>query len=290
MAKFFTISKGDLLVDLYLPSASDGFYRGTRFDWSGIFRRIFKNNHIFADKWFNNDNPYNHDNVCGPAEEFLSSKNDLSKPFVKIGVGLLEGDNEEYDRFKTYRIIDEGNRNIQIEASSVQFIQELKNNYIYLKKILLIDDETMSIQHKIINTSNNQIDSYVYNHNFFNLDNLPIGPDTIFEFPYNPTGFWREKLESVSIEKNKIIFHDYMIEDGKTAYIGNLSSIDNFSFILRNDAANIHVESKSNAPIEFCVFWSNSRVACIEPYIHFIIPRGGEYCWDLEYKFIVSEN
>ena len=48
----------------------DGFYRGTRFDRSGVFDSISFKSVEIAGRWFSAYNPYMHDAVCGPAEEF----------------------------------------------------------------------------------------------------------------------------------------------------------------------------------------------------------------------------
>jgi hypothetical protein len=35
-----TISNGQLKATVYLPDAHSGFYRGTRFDWSGVISSL----------------------------------------------------------------------------------------------------------------------------------------------------------------------------------------------------------------------------------------------------------
>ena len=40
--KEIVVRKGNLELTLCQPSFEDGYYRGTRFDHSGIFRRIVK--------------------------------------------------------------------------------------------------------------------------------------------------------------------------------------------------------------------------------------------------------
>ena len=42
-----TIQNNVLIVELYLPDAEQGYYRGTRFEWSGIVQQIHYAGHTF---------------------------------------------------------------------------------------------------------------------------------------------------------------------------------------------------------------------------------------------------
>lgn len=53
--------KRGLEIELCPPDFQSGYYRGTRFDHSGVFRRIVVDNFIIADEWFDTYNPYAHD-------------------------------------------------------------------------------------------------------------------------------------------------------------------------------------------------------------------------------------
>ena len=64
------LDNGVLKVSIYLPDADRGFYRGTRFDWSGIIERVTYKGHQFYAPLHVVHDPYTHDSVSGPAEEF----------------------------------------------------------------------------------------------------------------------------------------------------------------------------------------------------------------------------
>src|SRR5262245_15884573 len=69
---------------LYLPDAERGYYRGTRFDWSGMIGGLEYAGHRFYGPWFDRIDPPVHDftyagpeivvgrasGATGPAEEF----------------------------------------------------------------------------------------------------------------------------------------------------------------------------------------------------------------------------
>jgi len=46
------ISSGRLRATLYLPDAQSGYYRGTRFDWSGVIAALEWNGHSYFGQWF----------------------------------------------------------------------------------------------------------------------------------------------------------------------------------------------------------------------------------------------
>src|SRR5579871_1412213 len=102
------LSNGEIRLKVYLPDAKAGFYRGTRFDWSGMIGSLVYKGHEFYGPWFQRVDPVVRDfssegaeivaSPCtaavGPAEEFVTDATQPlgyqeAKPggtFVKIGV------------------------------------------------------------------------------------------------------------------------------------------------------------------------------------------------------------
>src|SRR5437870_11188086 len=93
------IGNGSLRVRLYLPDAKTGFYRGTRFDWSGVIGGLEYAGHQFYPMWFQRVDPKVHDftyegrdivagpctAITGPAEEFVSNGKGLGFDEAKPG-------------------------------------------------------------------------------------------------------------------------------------------------------------------------------------------------------------
>src|SRR5580692_6360648 len=91
-----SISNGPVQAVLYLPDAKNGYYRASRFDWSGIIPCLSYKGHTYFGVWFSHYDPMVADAITGPVEEFRSTDGALdygqAKPgglFVKIGVGVL---------------------------------------------------------------------------------------------------------------------------------------------------------------------------------------------------------
>ena len=101
---------------VYLPDAKAGYYRGTRFDWSGAVASLRWNNHEYFGEWFARHDPVLHDGITGPVEEFQAGDSSVGydeakagETFVRIGVGAVRKPQEPaYRRFATYEIVDPG--------------------------------------------------------------------------------------------------------------------------------------------------------------------------------------
>ena len=66
------LSNSTIRATLYLPDAQQGYYRGTRFDWSGAITSLKWNGHEYFGPWFDRHDPKIHDAITGPVEEFLT--------------------------------------------------------------------------------------------------------------------------------------------------------------------------------------------------------------------------
>src|SRR5580658_6425139 len=91
------ISNGVLRAKLYLPDAANGYYRATRFDWSGVVASLEYQGHKYFGVWFPKYDPKLHDSITGPVEEYRTGISALGyddakagDTFVRIGVGLLK--------------------------------------------------------------------------------------------------------------------------------------------------------------------------------------------------------
>src|SRR5437773_11713773 len=197
------ISDGPLRARLSLPDASAGFYRGTRFDWSGIIRSLEYAGHNYYAPWYDRSEPSVHDfiyegadivagpctAVTGPAEEFVAKGKalgfDEARPggtFVKIGVGVLrKPDDRNYDPYRLYPIQDGGKWTVIPKPDSIEFRQVLADErtgyaYEYLKIVTVIGRPPhLVLDHTLRNTSKRVIQTSVYNHNFLCLDRQPPG-------------------------------------------------------------------------------------------------------------------
>jgi len=205
------IKNGEITARVYLPDAKTGFYRSTRFDWSGAIASLEYKGHNYYGEWFTKitdiyDFGYEGPNddvisaeftaMVGPAEEFGVIGYNDAKPgglFVKPGVGVLRRvDDTQYNHSKPYEIANGGTWATKRANDSIEFTHTLREprldfGYVYTKVIRLTKGKPqMTIAHRWKNTGKTAIQSNVYNHNFMTIDRQPPGPDYIITFPFGP--------------------------------------------------------------------------------------------------------
>jgi hypothetical protein len=203
------IANGQLRARLYLPDAQRGFYRSTRFDWSGVIASLEYKGHEFYAPWFTKTDPAVHDFVykdadivasaqsamVGPAEEFSRPQGyTTAKPggtFVKIGVGVLrKADDTNYSAYNNYDVVDAGKWTVNRKPDAIEFIQEVADSssgygYVYRKTVRLTPGKPeMTIAHSLRNTGRLPLEGNQYNHNFLVLDRTPTGPDFRISVPF----------------------------------------------------------------------------------------------------------
>lgn len=296
------LDNGLIQVSIFLPDAERGYYRGTRFDWSGIIERVDYDGHRFYAPLHTQHDPLGHDSVSGPAEEFAMfhpmgfAEAEAGESFVKIGVGLLaKGDSDEYRFHGDYRLIRAGEWDIEHGPDWVSFDQELGGErgwaYRYRKTIRLAPGQPeFVIEHRLENAGRKTIDINHYNHNFTIIDDVPYGPDYRVEFPFatdepvpiNNLAWFRAN----AIEVDKPLQQDPLwIPVFEGADPGNYNAA-----LVRNNKTGAAVEFRGDAPITRMVFWAVERAACPEPFIHINLVPGQVKEWSSRYRFLVDEN
>ena len=67
----FKLEFGSTRMTVADPRVAEPYYRGTRFDRTGIVLSLESGGHRYVQPWQRHYDPYSHDAVSGPAEEFL---------------------------------------------------------------------------------------------------------------------------------------------------------------------------------------------------------------------------
>jgi hypothetical protein len=183
------VLSNDLIeLTVLLPDENRGYYRSTRFDWSGIVAQVEYGKHSFFQDWrgYNgtihagDHDPLKPGTATGTAEEFRNplgyEEAKPGDPFLKIGVGILKReDMKPYHWDVPYQIIEAGTWQIIEKEKSISFIQEMKTDfgyaYEYEKIIVLSEGESeFKIVHTLKNIGDKHIHANPYCHNFFQFD------------------------------------------------------------------------------------------------------------------------
>lgn len=294
------ISNGLIRAKLYLPDPDKGYYRATRFDWSGVIYSLQYKGHEFFGQWFPKYDPKLHDSITGPVESFKTGDTALgygeAKPgetFIRIGVGVLRKPEErQYNDFKTYEILDPGTWTVHARADRVQFEQRLKgpsgHAYLYKKTVRLEKGKPqLVIEHSLKNTGGKPIETDVYNHDFYMFDNQPTGPDVTVQFPFDlkPT---REFTNGLAEVRGKQVVYLKEVPNGQSAFTnfeGFGATAKDFDIRVENRKAGTGVREVGDQPISKVVFWSIRTTVCPEAYNHFRVEPGKEAKWKISYEF-----
>jgi hypothetical protein len=290
------ISNELIRAKLYLPDLEKGYYQSTRFDWSGVIPLLEYKGHTYFGQWFETYDPKKHDAICGPVEEFGVigyEKAKVGGEFLKIGIGFLRKPSEEkYNPFTYYEIVNPGEWKVKGTDSQVEFTHRLTNisgySYVYKKTVCLIKDKPiMVIKHRLKNIGRQAIETTVYNHHFFTIDNQFTGPGTIVKFPFDLQGTGKGIGDLAKLQGKQIIFLRQLTKKDKV-YIENLQGFENlpnnYEFRIENHDTRAGVRVTCDRPISKLVFWACSTTSCPEPYIKIHVDPLQEFTWEYVYE------
>jgi len=293
-----------LKVRYYLPDGEHGYYRGTRFDWSGLISQVDYAGHRFFCEFKQAHDPLNHDDICGTAEEFgINNPAGYSeaKPggvFLKVGIGLLEKLNSEpYNFAHRYRIAQEGQWHLDKQPNQVEFRQDFKGPegwaYSYTKTLLLDPHApVLRITRVLKNEGTRTIETDHYGHNFLKIDELPAGPEYLIRYPFvprlgeasRPGGFVEIRDRSVAFLKE--------LPPGESVWLrieGFAEAGDN-RITLRNRRSNAAMEIATDQPATRMAFFSQGGVLSPEPFIAIRVAPGATQTWTTSYTFSVGAD
>jgi len=294
------ISNRAIRAKLYLPDAERGYYRGTRFDWSGVIYSLHYAGHEYFGPWFEHHDPKGHDGITGPVEEFRTNDAGLGYDeakdggtFIRVGVGVVRkpAGETKYRSFGTYDIVDPGKWTVHAGSDRIEFIHELADDngyaYIYRKTVRLVKDKPeLVLAHSLRNTGRRPIETSGYDHNFFVLDGQPVGPDFSVKFRFDPRATkelrgaaelrGRDLVYTRELQKAQFVFTD--IEGfGKSAR--------DYDIRIENRKLGAGVRITGDQPLMKIVYWSIRTTLCPEPWIQMRVEPGREKKWNIRYRF-----
>jgi hypothetical protein len=306
------ISNGLIKARIFVPDSRNGFYRGTRFDWSGTIYSLEAKGHEYYGPWFTKTDPAVHDFVyrdedivagpcsadVGPVDEFAPVGFQEAKPggtFVKIGVGALRKTADtKYDNYHLYEIVDGGHWSIQRRDAGVRFVQELRDinsgyAYVYEKDLQLTPSKPeMVLGHRLKNVGSRAIRTTVYNHNFLVLDGRrPPGPGVTISVPFAIRAARPFENGLAEVRGNRIVYlkklqgHDTVA----TQIEGFGKSAADNTFRIEDTSASAGISARGDRPLLHEALWSIRSVIAMEPHISIDLEPGAEFTWNTGYEY-----
>ncbi len=288
------ISNDEVRMTVFLPDREKGFYRSTRFDWSGIIGSVQYKDHEYFGPWKDTHDPLLPADIVGPAESAIGAGlgYEVAGPgegFIRLGVGIIEKGNEkEYDHhIKNYKILDHGKWKVKNGGDWITFTQTLNSDFGYAyvyEKTIRLNEKGFHIEHKLKNTGEKKIELDQYNHNFFVIDKQVPGTSYNIKYPF------RVKTNSdtkglVKVGGLDIAFlKDF--ETGDNVFVeleGFKPSALYNKFSIESTTAGAGVLVSVDQPIIKAQFWANSRTLCPEHFIQLSIEPNKEQVWTSKY-------
>ncbi len=308
------LTNGQIRIKVYLPDAERGFYRGTRFDWSGVIASLEYNGHTYYGPWFDRVDAKVHDfqyqgaeiiaSTCsgavGPVEEFQTDGTALGfkeakvgGTFIKIGVGVLRKDAAQYDFVKQYEIVDRGEWTVKQGRDYVEFTQKLVDpssgyGYLYRKTLRLAPGKPeMTLEHSLKSIGRRPIQTSVYDHNFLVLDKQPPGPDFSITLPFAIRALQPPPAGLAEIRGNQIVYLKSLQGEDvvEIPFEGFGASAADNEIRVENRAVGAGMTVTGDHPLSSMNFWSIRSVLAMEPFISMNIPPGGEFTWKWSYRY-----
>ena len=308
------ISNGILDATILLPDAQRGFYKGTRFDWSGLVASLKRGRQEYYGLWFDRIAPDVRDFVfdgetvtagpntalVGPAEAF-----DVQDPpgwqgaadgagFLKIGVGVLRkpADGAAYSPFRSYDIINGGRWTIHPARDHIEFRQTLTDpatgfGYVYRKIVRLVPGKPeMRIEHRLTNTGTRSLSTQMFNHNFLTLGHGPAADGFRVAMPFAIGTTRQPDATAARIDGNAIVYRRPLkpAEVVALPITGYGAQAVSYDFRLM-DAHGTGVTIKGDRPLSRLQLWSIRPVVAIEPYVSLVIDRGQTVRWSFAYHY-----
>jgi hypothetical protein len=305
------VSNGPIRAKIYLPDAKAGYYRGTRFDWSGVVYSLQSQGHEFYGPWFNRTDPKVHDFVydgpdivagpcsaiTGPVDEFGQIGWEQAKvggPFLKIGVGVLRKPAEgKYDAFRVYEIANAGKWTVSRQRESVEFTHNVLDSssgygYEYRKTVRLPPGKPeMALEHRLKNTGKLAIRTHVYNHNFLVLDGQPTGPGFTIAVPFPIRTERPPNARLAEVQENRIVYVKKL--EGRdvvsTPVEGFSQSAKDHDIRIENAVLGAGMRIRADRPLSRESLWSIRTVIAMEPFIAVEIEPGKEFTWTTTYDY-----
>lgn len=306
------ITNGQIRARVYLPDPQKGFYRSTRFDWSGVIASLEYAGHQYYGPWFKSIDPSVRDFVyrngdivvsaqsamVGPVEEFRTPQGyataKAGETFVKIGVGVLrKPDDARYSGYANYDVVDAGKWTNRTTTDSVESTQVLMDpssgyGYEYRKTVRLVAGKPeLLIEHALRNTGRQPIQTRQYNHNFLVLDDVPTSQDFVITVPFAVKTTTPPDPQFAAIEGNKVLYKKRLENEDRVFFGFQDFGADpkDYDVRIENRARGAGVRVTSDRPLANLSLWSIRSVISMEPDVDVNIDPGASMSWTYHYTY-----
>jgi hypothetical protein len=290
-------------LTLYVPDVEKGYYRGVRFDWSGLVARVEYKKHTLFAEWKTPHKPDDPEGALGTAEEFgIQSPPGYkdAKPgetFLKIGVGELRKEKDEDYFFMTpYPIATTGTWKYTTTNTSAEFEQTLAAEsgwgYRYVKRLRLDGEKpAFTIAHELHNTGKKRIDTDVYCHNFIIFDGDPIGPNYRIRFGFPARAPENHQLGDLAevTDKGLAVRRELGDKTFQVRLDGLTGKAADNTFTVEHARSRLALRVVGDTPLSKFNVWSIKTALCPEPFVAVKLDPGESMKWSSRYEIAETD-
>jgi hypothetical protein len=300
------ISNGIVEASVFLPDSEKGFYRSSRYEWSGIIGQLTYKGHTYFMKRRSAlpHDPENPGHGMSLAEEFDSNNRghipqrfEEAKPgetFMKIGVGNLEkpGDGKQYSFGTKYRIADSGEWKVKSGGNWIEFTHRLADSYgygyMYVKRLELKKGKAeLVLSHILKNTGRVTFSTDQYCHNFFLIDREDAGKSYRVDL-FFPARFKTDQAPGAVIRGHSI-YIERTVEGALFSYMeGYGDSVSHNRAVVTNTRTGAGVDIRGDFPLFGFNFYSDVDSVCPEFFIYVTVAPGETAKWTRTYDFFAE--
>lgn len=286
---------------VYLPDPATGYYRGPRFDWSGMMASLRLDGHEIFGEWKDGPrDPLGNDFAVGPAGEFGMGPDTGNPPpigwdeapaggaFLKIGAGVRrKTEDGPYHFGHAYPLVTAPRWRVSWGASWMACREEagLETGFAYrFSKRIDLDARgpAMTVRSALENTGRRAFRQTWYSHNFIRIDQRPIGTGYRLEFPFAPT-LARTVGGAVEVRGTSLAYvRDLGPSEGMFAVVeGYGRDPAHNAVIVRGPTAALRVGG--DAPVRLLHVFATGRVVCPELFVDIDLAPGAAAAWTDRY-------
>ncbi len=283
---------------VYLPDAKDGYYRSSRFDWSGMVAAAKVGGHQFFGEWKVVRAVDATDNGIGTVGEFGMRSPlgfDDAKPgdqFYKIGVGkLVRPDLEPYDFTKPY-VVEPLPWLVTHGESWIECVQELPTEdgwgYRYGKRVELREDKPeMIVRYTLENTGERPISTDYYCHNFVVFDDRQLDPGISVTLDFAPLD--QSPIKKVAVVDGRVLRIISELAPRRSLYrkFVDLPADAGRRIEFLNPATDTALQITGDVAPKELVFYAIGKAIAIEPFVEIHLEAGETMTWSDRYEFLV---
>ncbi len=310
-------TRAGLEAVVMLPDAAKGFYRGTRFDWSGHIGEVRLGKHRYFGIWRKPHDPQNFEHGVGPCDEFgLEDPAGYSeaKPgesFLKIGVGVLRrADDKPYRFFENYEIVGRGKWQAYADEKRVRTVQTIDDvdgwGIEYEKTIEAASninrnkgpnagktEHTVTLSRRLKNIGKKRIQTTHYNHNFIRFDDEPVGSNYTMTVPrgLEIVAAQREEAARLLEQADNSMKPKAAITQGVLfRYSGQPRNKSQFSLVIANTKTNAVLQIDQFHEVSDLRLYMAPTAFCPEPFMPLDLQPGDETSWRTVYSFRIAPD